>query len=592
MRGAPLQLVEGGLPRARGLDIEAERLQHVLEHLAYGGVVVHHQCPHAVEVDALITGAPAVLPGAFEGTGETEGAALSRCAACADGPAHQLHQQFADGQPQPRAAIFARSAAVRLGEGVEQGGHLFLLDADAGIGDRELQRAKPVRPLQLADADNDLSLLSELDGVLREVQQYLPDPQRIADQHARHVPLHREEDFDPFFPCLDADQIGKILQDVVQIERGLFDLQLAGLDLREVQDVVDDAKERVRGDLDLVEIVSLLGGQLRLQGKVAHTDDGVHRGANLVAHVGQEMAFGLAGRLGHLLGLDQLHLQPFAFPDLFLQRAVPQEGDQQQKTGRTARYRQRLPEPAPVQVLEADGEPFVLDGLFLLRSKGFDGLVEDVGQFCPLLAYGEREVVGEQGGGGDLEMGEPPLVHLVGGHRQVADIGIRGPVGERFQCLASGLLANQGKVWIGEGKKFHHGIIPFHQDAFSRQIFQAGDQCMLLAGQYHGGEAQIGDGEGEVLLQLRSFHCGGYCVDLAFFQRLDDAVRRDAELRFHIDSQFFGKYPHIVGTDAAELLFFPLDELDRGPGRVHSHSYPGVFRQPLPFFGRKGEAVA
>jgi hypothetical protein len=39
--------------------------------------------------------------------------------------------------------------------------------------------------------------------------------------------------------------------------------------------------------------------------QVGHADDGVHRGADLVAHVGQEGALGLVGRLGGLLGGGQ-----------------------------------------------------------------------------------------------------------------------------------------------------------------------------------------------------------------------------------------------------------------------------------------------
>ncbi len=43
-----------------------------------------------------------------------------------------------------------------------------------------------------------------------------------------------------------------------------------------------------------------------------HPDDGVHRRANLVAHVGQEIALGPVGGFGRFFGLPQLRLRLFA----------------------------------------------------------------------------------------------------------------------------------------------------------------------------------------------------------------------------------------------------------------------------------------
>ncbi len=53
----------------------------------------------------------------------------------------------------------------------------------------------------------------------------------------------------------------------------------------------------------------LLLVQLGLQRQVGHADDGVHRRADLVAHVGQEVALGPGGLLGDLLGFPQLVLR-------------------------------------------------------------------------------------------------------------------------------------------------------------------------------------------------------------------------------------------------------------------------------------------
>ena len=56
-------------------------------------------------------------------------------------------------------------------------------------------------------------------------------------------------------------------------------------------------------------IFTLLSIQIHIQQQSVHTDDTVQGGANLVAHIGQEFAFGgvgLPGLLGHLVGLGGL----------------------------------------------------------------------------------------------------------------------------------------------------------------------------------------------------------------------------------------------------------------------------------------------
>ena len=50
--------------------------------------------------------------------------------------------------------------------------------------------------------------------------------------------------------------------------------------------------------------------------QLGEAQDGVHRGADLVAHIGQEIALGLVGRLGLLLGAQQLDLLLFELGDI------------------------------------------------------------------------------------------------------------------------------------------------------------------------------------------------------------------------------------------------------------------------------------
>jgi hypothetical protein len=75
------------------------------------------------------------------------------------------------------------------------------------------------------------------------------------------------------------------------------------LDLREVEDVVDDREEGLAAVGDRRGVVALLGVEAGLEQEPAHPDDGVHRGTDLVAGRGEERALGGVRLLGHLARL-------------------------------------------------------------------------------------------------------------------------------------------------------------------------------------------------------------------------------------------------------------------------------------------------
>src|SRR6185436_21166290 len=90
-----------------------------------------------------------------------------------------------------------------------------------------------------------------------------------------------------------------------QIKRDRLDGQLARLDLREIEDVVNDDQKRLgAGTGDLDELV-LTGGQFGLVQQAKHAHDAVHGRADFVAHAGKKLPLDLAGlerRSGHLVG--------------------------------------------------------------------------------------------------------------------------------------------------------------------------------------------------------------------------------------------------------------------------------------------------
>src|SRR6516165_4229417 len=89
-------------------------------------------------------------------------------------------------------------------------------------------------------------------------------------------------------------------------ERKVFKLKLhaPGLDLGEVEDVIDESKQMPAGAEDTVERLKVLPCRLRILAQhLADADDGVERRAQLMAHVGEELRLVLAclGELAALL---------------------------------------------------------------------------------------------------------------------------------------------------------------------------------------------------------------------------------------------------------------------------------------------------
>jgi hypothetical protein len=69
-----------------------------------------------------------------------------------------------------------------------------------------------------------------------------------------------------------------------------------GLDLREIEDVVDDRHQALGRGPDGADEIALLVVELRLREEIGHADDAVHRRPDLVRHVGEELGLEARGR--------------------------------------------------------------------------------------------------------------------------------------------------------------------------------------------------------------------------------------------------------------------------------------------------------
>ena len=215
--------------------------------------------------------------------------------------AHDLHEPAADREPEPEPAEAPRHRRVDLRERLEERRHVFRRDADAGVGDREPQLGPVAPQLREGDSHDDFPSLRELQSVREQIQQYLLEADRIAAQLARHVDRRLEEDLEILAGGPNRDDVREVRQLVVEVELDPLDLEPSRLDPREVEDVLDDLREKPCRAADLLELIAELRRDLALEGERRHADDRVERGSDLVAHVREELALRLVRRLGLVL---------------------------------------------------------------------------------------------------------------------------------------------------------------------------------------------------------------------------------------------------------------------------------------------------
>ena len=163
---------------------------------------------------------------------------------------------------------------------------------------RKRQHRALARERLAAHRDDDLAALGELDRVGEQVEQDLAQPGHVAADRRRHVALEDVGDVETLLGRARADQVERRLDALAQVERMRLDVHPPGLDLREVEDVVDDRQQRVARVADGRGEVALLVVERRVEQQTAHADHGVHRRADLVAHRRQERALGLVRGLG------------------------------------------------------------------------------------------------------------------------------------------------------------------------------------------------------------------------------------------------------------------------------------------------------
>ena len=219
----------------------------------------------------------------------------------ADGTTHQVYDALGNSHTKTCALHLVGAGFFLSGKGFKKGLLIVLTHADAVILHHKAVSGVMFVPGQLVQLQPDVTACGcILDRVGEDVHQYLFQTVGVG-QHVfvLQMALHRKGL--AALTCLLADDAVQLADLLGKVH--FFHIQggLAALDAAHIQNVVDDAQQQLTGAFQLTQ---MLGQLFRLMQLVFHqdgnADDGVHGGADVVAHVGEEVRLSLAGALGSL----------------------------------------------------------------------------------------------------------------------------------------------------------------------------------------------------------------------------------------------------------------------------------------------------
>ena len=211
-------------------------------------------------------------------------------------PAHQLHEARRDRQPEPGTADALRVAELR--EGLEDRGLLRFGNARTRVGHAEMQAALVAVHRVETDAYLDLAFLRVLDRVRHQVADHLAQAQHVALDRGRHGRFDADRELELLALRAPGEQLPDLLRELADVELLADQVHLAGFDLRVVEDVVDDLHHRLGGRAHRVHVAPLPLVEVGAGEQFRHAEHAVHRRADLVAHVGEELVLGTRQCLG------------------------------------------------------------------------------------------------------------------------------------------------------------------------------------------------------------------------------------------------------------------------------------------------------
>ena len=155
-----------------------------------------------------------------------------------------------------------------------------------------------VRGLDGLSADEHESRLGELDRVVDEVEEHLPDAAAVSDEASAREAPHLGFETERLGRRAWLHEGRHAVDEDAHVERRVLELHLAVLELREVEDLVDDADQGICRFANRRDHLLLLAVELGVEQQGAQAEDPVHRCPYLMTHVGQELGLGLRCAFG------------------------------------------------------------------------------------------------------------------------------------------------------------------------------------------------------------------------------------------------------------------------------------------------------
>ncbi len=179
---------------------------------------------------------------------------------------------------------------------------------------REVQSdQRPPSRCSVVDPNHDLALFGELDRVPHQVDDNLTQSaQRRQSAHRAHSTGMSHASSRPFSSARSANvssiwpRLSRKLKPIdSSSNRPASILEKSRMSLRSASSESADSCTMPRNS-------RCSAAELRVQGEIGHSDDGVHRRADLVTHIRQKLTFRAARRLGGFLRLLQFRFRSLA----------------------------------------------------------------------------------------------------------------------------------------------------------------------------------------------------------------------------------------------------------------------------------------
>ena len=175
-----------------------------------------------------------------------------------DGAAHQDGEGADDGEAEAGAAEAACGGDVGLFKFGEEAALGVGWDADAGVGDGEVEVCGGAFDVVECEAGGDGAALGEVEGVAEEVGDDLAEAGGVADEGLGDVGGDVEGEAEFFGLGVESHGLDEGLELGARGEGDGFEGEFAGLEFGGVEDVVEEAEEvegAFMGDFGVVAVV-------------------------------------------------------------------------------------------------------------------------------------------------------------------------------------------------------------------------------------------------------------------------------------------------------------------------------------------------